>query len=95
MRRALLLAAMFLAGCGDWPDLGVGGEVEGVPRLVPFDAVVAQGDRVGAAAEDSAEADAALLERAEALRSRAAATGLSAEDREALDALGDRTLDAR
>ena len=95
MRRALLLAAMFLAGCGDWPDLGVGGEVEGFPRLVPFDAVVAEGDRVGAAAEDSAEADAALLERAEALRSRAAATGLSAEDREALDALGDRTLDAR
>jgi hypothetical protein len=95
VRHALLLAALALAGCGDWPDLGVGGEVAGFPRLVPFDEVVAPGELADEAAEEQAEADAELLERADALRDRAAATGPTDEDRDALDALRARRLEPR
>jgi hypothetical protein len=95
MRRAVLLAALCLPACGDWPDLGVGGEVAGYPRLVPFDEVAAPGDEVAEAVAAEAEADAALLERADGLRERAAATGPSDEDRDALDALRRRAEPAR
>jgi hypothetical protein len=88
MRRAFLLAGLaLLAACGDWPDLGVGEEVTGFPRLVPFDQVMAPGEMADDAAEEAAEADAALLERAEALRARAVAGGLSDADRDAFDDL--------
>ena len=88
MRRAFLLAGLaLLAACGDWPDLGVGEEAAGFPRLVPFDEVVAPGEMADGAAEEAAEADAALLERAEALRARAEAVGPSDAERDAFDDL--------
>ena len=87
MRRVLLLSVLLLPGCGDWPDLGRAGEGTGEPRLVPFDEVAAPGALQGAEAEAAEAADAALLARAEALRARAAASGLTPEDRVALDAL--------
>jgi hypothetical protein len=88
MRRAFLLAGLaLLPSCGDWPDLGVGDEVAGYPRLVPFEEVAAPGDVAPAAQEEEAEADAALIARADALRTRAAGTAPSPEDRGAFDAL--------
>lgn len=96
MRRAFLLAGFaLLSACGDWPELGLGDEVDGFPRLVPFDEVAAPGDLVGEEAEAAAEADAALLDRAEALRARAEAVGPSDEDRDAFDALRGRALPVR
>jgi hypothetical protein len=91
MRRALLPALLaLLAGCGDWPDLGVGDEVTGYPRLVPFEAVAAPGAQAGEAAAAAAEADAALVARAEALRARADAAAPSDDDRDAFDRLRGR-----
>jgi hypothetical protein len=88
MRPLLLLAALGpLAGCGDWPDLGVGGEVAGYPELVPFDQVAAPGLGADAAAEAAAETDAALIARAEALQDRAAGIAPTDEDRDAFDRL--------
>lgn len=88
MRRAILLAGLALvASCGDWPDLGLEEEAAGYPRLVPFDEVVAPGEMAGEAAAEAAEADAALLERAEALRARAADIGAAEAERDAFDAL--------
>jgi hypothetical protein len=87
--RPLILIAMLgpLAGCGDWPDLGVGGEVTGYPELVPFDQVAAPGAVAGEATEAAAEADAALIARAEALQGRAAGVAPTDEDRDAFDRL--------
>lgn len=90
MRRALLPATLLLSACGAWPDLGIDAEVTGEARLVPFDRVAAPGALHGAEAEEAAEADAALLARAEALRARAAEVDLDDDDRRALDALRDR-----
>lgn len=94
MRRAWLLAALMLAGCGDWPDLGVGGEVASYPRLVPFDEVSAPGERTAEAVEAAAEADAGLIARAEALRGRASGALPSDEDRDAFDRLRGRAAPA-
>ena len=88
MRPLILLGALLpLAGCGDWPDLGVGGEVTGYPQLVPFDQVAAPGEGAEAAAEAAAETDAALIARAEALQGRAASVAPTDEDRDAFDRL--------
>jgi hypothetical protein len=87
MRRALLLAGLaLLPACGDWPDLGVGDEVAGYPRLVPFEEVAAPGEVAGAETEEAAEADAALIARAERSAPRGSAAPLP-EDRDAFDAL--------
>jgi hypothetical protein len=90
MRPLLLLVPIgLLAACGDWPDLGVGGEARGYPRLVPFDEVAAPGLAADDALAAAAETDAALIARAEALRERAAGVAPSDEDRDAFDRLRD------
>lgn len=91
MRRALVLAVLVLPACGAWPDLGLDAEVTGEGRLLPFDRVAAPGALRGAAAEAAAETDAALLARSEALRVRATAAEIDAEDRRALDTLRARS----
>jgi hypothetical protein len=88
MQRALLIAGLALLGaCGEWPELGIDAPVSGFPELVPFDTVVAPGEVAAAEVEAAAEADAALLERAEALRARAATLGPGEDDRATFDAL--------
>ncbi len=94
MRRGWLLATLMLAGCGDWPDLGVDGEVTGYPRLVPFDQVSAPGELTAEAVEAAAEEDAALIARAEALRGRASGALPTDEDRDAFDRLRGRAVPA-
>jgi hypothetical protein len=96
MRRALSLAGLaLLAACGDWPELGIDAEVAGFPVLVPFETVVAPGETAAAEAARAAEADAALLARAEALRTRAATLAPDADDRRVFDALRARPAPRR
>jgi len=91
MRCMFLIAGLvLLSACGDWPDLGVGDEVSGYPRLVPFDEVVGPGVRAEDAVDAAAEADEALLARADALRARGARLGPSDDDRAAFETLRDR-----
>jgi hypothetical protein len=92
---AALLAVLGLGACGDWPDLGLDDEVEGFPRLVPFDEVVAPAEIAGEEADAAAQADADLIDRAEALRDRAAVGLLTDEDRDAFDALRRRAPPGR
>ncbi len=89
MPRALVLVTLAaLAGCADWPDLGIAPAAEdGYPALVPFDDLLGPANMTAEEREEAAEIRAELLSRAEALRRRAATLDLPPEDRAALEAL--------
>lgn len=90
MRRTwypILLTAA-LAACADWPVLDADdSDATGWGRLAPSAALDAETVLPSETLEAEAEATAALEARAEALRARAATTGLSPADRAELDAL--------
>ena len=90
-----ILLAAALAACGDWPVLEADdSDATEWGRLAPSAALDARTVLPPETLEDEAEATAALEARADALRARAATTGLSPEDRAELDALL-RLLEAR
>ena len=84
--RIALLALLFLAGCGTWPDTSdvpLARQDQPWPRLLPLDPIL---DPAGPAPTGDAEAR-ALSARAAALRARAAVLRGPVEDEAAMEAL--------
>ncbi len=80
-----------LAGCSDWPDLGVEDDpAADYPALVPFDEIEALAQPTEEEREEAREIEADLLQRADTLQRRAEILDMPVEDREALEELADR-----
>lgn len=83
MRAFVLSSLLLLAACADWPDAGgppMARSAQDWPELLPLDALL-RTSQVPPASEDENDA---LLQRAAALRNRAAILRGSANDMDAL-----------
>jgi hypothetical protein len=91
LRPLVLVLATALAGCSDWPDLGVGEDPSAeYPALVPFDEIETLARLTEEEKEDAREIEADLFQRAEILKRRAEILDMPVDDREALEELADR-----
>ena len=91
LRPLVLVIATALAGCSDWPDLGIEEDPSAdYPALVPFDEIETLAQPTEEEREDAREIEADLLQRAAMLKRRAEILDMPVEDREALEELADR-----